>query len=111
MTFGDSPPSPEFPLPEEAKDLVIHARLNIQGSHVMFSDVFPGMSFIEGNNISLTIVSKSKDEVKSLFDKLKEGGKVGMELQETFWSECYGNVTDKFGIGWQLSYNNGEQKM
>lgn len=108
MSFGDTPPDPAFPLPEEAKDLVMHARLPISGSHVMFSDVFPGMPFVAGNNISLAIVSKDINEVKSLFDKLKEGGKVGMELQETFWSKCYGSVVDQFGIEWQFSYDDGE---
>ncbi|MGE8077400.1 VOC family protein [Peribacillus loiseleuriae] len=109
MTFGESPPNPEFPLPEEAKNLVMHTRLNISGSNVMFSDVFPGMPFIKGNNISLAIVSENLDEIKSQFDKLKEGGTVGMELQETFWSKCYGQLTDKFGIGWQ--FNNGISEM
>ena len=111
MSFGDTPPDPQFPLPEEAKNLVMHARLNISGSNVMFSDVFPGMPFIAGNNISLAFVSKSIDEVKSLFDTLKEGGTIGMELQETFWSKCYGSVKDKFGIEWQFNYDNGETIM
>jgi PhnB protein len=31
-----------------------------------------------------------------------------MELQETFWSKCYGSLKDKFGIEWQLSYDNEE---
>ncbi len=65
MTFGETPPNPEFPLPEEAKNLVMHTRLNISGSNVMFSDVFPGMPFIAGNNISLAVVSKNMDEIKS----------------------------------------------
>ena len=77
MTFGETPPNPEYPLPEEAKELVMHTRLNISGSNVMFSDVFPGMPFIEGNNISLAFVSTDQDEIKSVFSKLKEGGKVG----------------------------------
>lgn len=110
-TFGDSPQNPDYPLPEEAKNLVMHARLTISGSTIMFSDTFPGMPFIEGNNISLAIVSKNLDEIKSAFNKLKDGGKVGMELQETFWSKCYGNVTDKFGIQWQLNYDDGETGM
>ena len=108
MTFGSSPPNPEYPLPEEAKDLVMHTRLNLDGSNVMFSDVFPGMPFIEGNNVSLAIVNKDIERIKSLFHKLKEGGTVGMELQETFWSKCYGSVTDKFGIGWQFNFDSGE---
>jgi PhnB protein len=111
MTFGETPPNPEFALPEEAKNLVMHTRLNIDGSTVMFSDVFPGMPFVAGNNISLAIGSKNVDEIKSLFHKLKEGGKVGMELQETFWSKCYGSLKDKFGIDWQFNHDNGELGM
>ncbi|MDF2606413.1 MAG: glyoxalase family protein [Bacillales bacterium] len=108
MTFGEAPPNPNFPLPEEAKTLVMHTELYISGSRVMFSDVFPGMPFVEGNNISLTVVSSNIDDVKAQFNKLKVDGKVIMDLQETFWSKCYGNLTDKFGIQWQLSYDNGE---
>ncbi|QNK87418.1 VOC family protein [Sporosarcina sp. resist] len=111
MTFGEMPPNPEYPLPEEAKDLVMHSRLNISGSNVMFSDVFPGMPFIEGNNISLAIVSKDLEEITSAFSKLKEGGEVVMELQETPWSKSYGQLTDKFGIIWQFNYDSGETFM
>lgn len=111
MTFGEAPPAPEFSLPEQAKDLVMHTRLNIMGSNVMFSDVFPGMEFIVGNNITLALVLNDIDAVKSLFHKLKEGGTVVMELQETFWSKCYGQITDKFGIAWQFNYDNGEMAM
>jgi PhnB protein len=61
MTFGDTPPDPNFVLPEEAKNLVMHTRLNIDGSNVMFSDVFPGMPFTAGNNITLSIINKDFD--------------------------------------------------
>ena len=108
MTYGDTPPNPDFILPEGTKNLVMHALLNINGSSVMFSDVFPGSPFIAGNNISLVIGSKNMDEIKSLFNKLKDGGSVEMDLQETFWSKCYGSLTDKYGIIWQLSFDNGE---
>lgn len=108
MTFGEAPQNPEYTLPEEAKDLVMHTRLNIMGSNVMFSDTFPGTPFVQGNNISLAVVSKNRDEIESAFHKLKAGGTVVMELQETFWSKCYGQVKDKFGIDWQLSLEGDE---
>jgi PhnB protein len=108
MTFGEAPPNPNYELPEEAKDLVMHTRLNIDGSNVMFSDTFPGMPFVEGNNVTLAIVNKDIDQIKSMYEGLKEGGEVVMELQETFWSKLYGQITDKFGIHWQLNYDNGE---
>ena len=108
MTFGESHSDPSFQIPEEAKELVMHTRLTISGSNVMFSDTFPGMPFVVGNNVTLSLVSDNLDEITSSFNRLKEGGKVGMELQETFWSKCYGSLTDKFGIEWQFNYGNGE---
>ncbi|GMK46107.1 MULTISPECIES: VOC family protein [Paenibacillus] len=108
MTFGEVPPNPEYPLPEEAKNLIMHTRLNIGGSNVMFSDVFPGMPFTVGNNISLAFVEEDEAKLRSAFDRLKVGGNIAMELQETFWSKLYGQVTDKFGIHWQFNLGIGE---
>ncbi|WP_028544299.1 VOC family protein [Paenibacillus taiwanensis] len=103
MTFGEAPQNPEYPLPEAAKHLIMHTRLSISGSNVMFSDVFPDMPFVEGNNISLALVSQEEEKLRAYFNKLKEGGSVRMELQETFWSKCYGSVVDKYGIEWQVN--------
>jgi PhnB protein len=111
MTFGETPQDPNYPLPEEAKNLVMHTRLNISGSNVMFSDTFPGMPFVQGNNITLALISTDMDEMKSWFSRLQEGGTIVMELQETFWSKLYGQVTDKFGIIWQFNYGTGESAM
>lgn len=109
MTFGDAPPDPNFQIPEEAKQLVMHTNLNIAGSRVMFSDTWPGSPFVVGNNISITVVSEDEQLIRSAFEGLKEGGTVAMELQETFWSKCYGAVKDKFGVEWQVSLDSGEQ--
>ncbi len=38
QTFGEAHNDPNFEMPEEAKNLVMHTRLNIAGSRVMFSD-------------------------------------------------------------------------
>ena len=111
MIFGDAPPNPEFALSEETKNLVMHTQLNIKGTNIMFSDTPTDMPFISGKNISLVIGSKDIEEIKSLFNMLKEGGNVMMDLQETFWSKSYGYLTDKFGIQWQLSLDNGQMTM
>jgi PhnB protein len=103
MTFGDTPPNPAYPLPEQAKKLVLHAELKIADSRVMFSDTFPGNPYTQGNNINITVMGDNAEDIKTWFNNLKEGGTVTMELQKTFWSDCYGMLTDKFGIGWQLS--------
>ncbi|MFT8320130.1 MAG: VOC family protein [Bacillus sp. (in: firmicutes)] len=111
MTFGEAPDHEGYPLPNEAKNLIMHTRLNIDGNIIMFSDVFPGMPFVAGNNITLAYVNNNIDKMISFFDKLKENGTVDMDLQETSWSKLYGQVTDKFGIHWQFNYDNGEMEM
>lgn len=103
MTFGEMPGGPKEANLSEVKNLILHARLQISGSNVMFSDVFPGSPFIEGNNIALAFVTSDKEEIIQAFAKLRDGGKVQMELQETFWSKHYGMLTDRFGIQWLFS--------
>ena len=110
MTFGQMPPEEGLTIPEEAKNLVLHTHLNINGTLVMFSDCLPGMGapLKMGNNVSLTVVSEDIAEIQRLYDRLKEGGSVEMELQETFWSKAYASITDRFGIPWQLDLDTGE---
>ena len=110
MTFGQMPPSEDFAIPEEARDKILHTHLDINGTMVMFSDCVPGMgpTLSMGNNISLTVISEDLAEIQRLYDRLKEGGSVEMELQETFWSKAYAAITDRFGIPWQLDLDTGE---
>jgi len=103
MTFGEMPADPSYPMTDNVKDLVANAQLDIKGNMLMFSDVPPGMTFTKGNNITLIITLDDVEEIKRLFGLLSKDGTVEMLLQETFWSKAYGSLTDKFGIGWQMS--------
>lgn len=106
MTFGQFHNGSDFPMTEEVKNQVMHTFLNIAGQDVMFSDSPPGMPVIQGNNVSLAYSTKNKDEITRIFHRLKEdGGQVVMELCETFWSDCYGAITDIFGIDWQFTHS------
>jgi PhnB protein len=103
-TWGDAPPNSNMSFSDEANKLVMNARMNINGSIVMLSDIpVPDMPYVVGSNINLVINNENMDELKSTFNNLKEDGTVIMDLQKTFWSTCYGMVTDKFGITWHLN--------
>lgn len=104
LSYGDSPQNPEYPLPEDTKDLIMHTRLTIKNDVIMFSDTSADSPVVVGNNISLAFVSDDTSELTRAFEKLKQGGHVSMELQETFFSKCYGKVRDQFGIEWQISH-------
>ena len=103
MLFGDMPDNGTGPMDDETKKRVIHAEVKLKDSVLMFSDTMPGMPLQIGNNITLMYASKDPNEIRTIYDRLGDGGKVGMELQETFFSKCYGSVTDKFGVVWQLN--------
>lgn len=103
LRYGDAPPNPAFSVPEEAKNLVLHAELRKAGQLIRFADSFPGNSIRMGNNISFSLELKSKEETQKVFEALAEGGKIEMDLQQTFFSPLYGKLTDMFGITWQLT--------
>lgn len=107
QTFGEGPSSPDHPIPPEAKDWIMHASLQIGSSVLMLSDT-PGMPHTIGDNITVTVNTDTAEQAKDIFSKLEVGGKVNMPIQETFWSPAYGNVTDKFGVQFQISATPGQ---
>ena len=111
MTYGDAPPGPSVDAQsaQANKDLVMYTGLNIAGTEVMFCDYTADMGYVHGNNISPVVSSTDMDEVRTLFERLSEGGTVDMPLGETFWSSLYGMVTDKFGITWQVDHDDGRE--
>ena len=70
--FGDMPPQDGMPpLPEEAKNLVLHVSLPINGGHkLMGSDAPEHMGFVvnKGNNVYITIHEGKKRQVRRMFD-------------------------------------------
>ena len=100
MTY-DQLPGGDFGTGNEGR--ITYANLPIFGSNIMFSDCPAGSDFVKGTNIALTLGTPDADEIKRIFNALAEGGEAAMPLGQTFFSELYGMVTDKFGITWQLS--------
>ena len=103
QTFGDMPGKSQSHLPEEAKDLVLNAHLKVGNTDLMLSDTFPGHPYQLGSQVTVALLINDPEESREIFGKLEDGGQVGMELQKTFWSPLYGQVTDKFGVTWQVS--------
>ncbi len=90
-------------MPEEAKKLIMHTEITVKGKKLMFSDTFPGMPYEQGNHITIALMPEDEETARKIFGHLKEGGKAEMELSETAWSSCFGMVTDRYGIGWQIN--------
>lgn len=104
MTYGEAPPDPDYIVPEADKDRIMYAGIPFGGMTVMFMDYLSDSEMTVGDNIHPTISTDDKDEVSRIFNELKNGGEVCVELSKTFFSEWYGMVKDKYGITWQILY-------
>ena len=104
LLFGEMPPNPNFPIPEDYKDRVLQATLIIGDDLIRMSDCGPGhnLNGVETERLSV-VLEATVDEIKHAFSVLSEGGKIGMALEETFYSPCAGVVFDKFGVMWNLA--------
>ena len=45
------------------------------------------------------------DKLNKTFDALSQGGRVTMELQDTFWGAGFGMLTDKYGFNWMFNHD------
>ena len=99
MPASDLPP--EFPLPDDRKDWVMHSRVKIGDGFLMASDNIMGESAsMEGCSVMMSFPETAK--AKDVFDKLADGGDVQMAWAPTFWSAGFGTLTDRFGIKWMI---------
>ncbi|MFJ8268467.1 VOC family protein [Peribacillus asahii] len=108
QSFGEMPENPEYPLPAEAKDRISHATLKVGETELMFSDTFPGQPHQSGSQVTICISTNDAEKSRKMYEALQQDGQVIMPLQETFFSPAYGNVTDKFGINFQI-FTEGQQ--
>ena len=101
MRFNESPePLPPGMVPEGFEDKVMHACFRVGESAIMASDGCAEGSTFEGFSLSLSVESEA--QARRAFDALAEGGEVRMPLNKTFFSPCFGQLTDRFGIGWMV---------
>ena len=103
MRYKDAPPENGYQAPTGTENFVMHAQLEIDGEAIMFSDMPPEYPVTVGDNITITVEFGDADVAKAAFELLKADGKVHMELGETFWSKCFGTLTDRFGINWNIT--------
>ena len=106
--FSEMPEDPNFTLPEEVKNKIMHISLPISKETVLMGSDSGGdwAPQIEvGNNISVSITASSKEEADRLFNALGQGGKITMPLEDAFWGDYFGMLIDKYEINWMMSYN------
>jgi len=98
MHYSDSPePAPIQGL----ENKVMHANFRIGETQIMASDG-RGEGELNFEGFALTLNVSSEAEAARLFASLANGGQVHMPLAKTFFSPCFGMVSDRFGVLWMI---------
>ncbi|MCB2024858.1 MAG: VOC family protein [Burkholderiaceae bacterium] len=106
-TFGEMPDAP--PMPEAARNAVMHVNLQIGAQQLMGSDAMPGAGeecaggYVRPQGMNMSIGVESEAEGRRIFDALAEGGTVTMPFGKTFWSPGFGMLKDRFGTPWMVN--------
>ncbi len=95
-----------YPTPDGQK--LLHAQLEINGDRVMLSDDFP--EFAEGKSFtpqtfggSPVTIHLQLADVDAMWQRAVDAGAtVTMPLENQFWGDRFGELTDPFGHRWSL---------
>jgi len=97
MRYKDAPEPP----PPGMEERVMHASFRVGGALLQASDGCDDAPRFAGFRISLALPDEAA--VRRACAGLADGGAVEMAPERTFWSPCFGMVTDRFGVGWMVA--------
>jgi PhnB protein len=100
MTYGEAPGA--GPGAPEARDQIIHARVDLGDDALLGCDVPPDR-YEKPQGFNVMANAASPGDAERLFRTLSEGGIVDMPIQETFWAFRFGMCTDRFGTPWMVN--------
>lgn len=103
MRYCDSPqPAAPGQLPPGSENKIMHSHLRIGDIELMASDGHcNGTTEFKGFALSLALADEGA--ARRAFEALTPAGCINMPMGKTFWSPCFGMVTDRFGIQWMIT--------
>lgn len=101
--FGDMPASPDMPVAEDQKNLVMHGVLEATDFLLMVADSAPNGGVTMGTNVSISLSGEDEATLTKYFEGLSEGATITQPLSKAPWGDTFGMLTDKFGIAWLVN--------
>ncbi len=83
---------------------VLVINFEIEGSHFMALN--GGPMFKINPSVSFMVYCNNESEVRTLWQKLSDGGNAIMPLDKYPWSPLYGWISDRYGVNWQVFHVN-----
>lgn len=100
MTLGSTPMAQDTPA--DKHDLIMHSTLK-KGSWVLIGSDMMRDKAVIGDNVGVSIECENETELRTIFEKLAQGGDVFMAPEDAFWGAVFAMVTDRYGVEWMLN--------
>jgi PhnB protein len=105
--YRDAPGEEKKFFPNARDEHVMHATLQIDETTGIMgndsADISEQAPISFSRDFYLYLKVDSPKEAIRIFNELSVGGKTILPIVQTFWSPCYGILTDKFGIHWKIT--------
>lgn len=108
QTVGESPLSDK--MPPQMKDSILHSTLTKGALILQGSDMVPQTGLVKGNTVSLSLNCSNEEEIKNFYAKLSADGNADHPIEDTFWGAMFGDLTDKYGNHWLLSFDKNSKQ-
>ena len=91
--------------PNESGDegTIMQATFTLKGQDFMCIDSNVKHEFTFTPSFSIYVTCVTEDEIRNLYQGLKEGGQELMPLDNYGFSNKFGWINDRFGVSWQLN--------
>jgi len=99
MTHAEQPGGTN--VPEDWKNAILHARIELGGTVLMGADITPDR-FQPMRSAYMTLIVDSASEAERIYALLSEGGQIFMAMAETFFAVRFAQLRDRFGTSWML---------
>ena len=86
-------------IPDNWKNAVLHARIEIGGSVLMGADI-PNAEPMRSAYLTLRL--DSAKEAEQIYAILTDGGQIFMKMEETPFASRFAMLRDRFGTSWML---------
>jgi PhnB protein len=87
-------------------DLVMHGQLETDaGFTIMGADTpsFMNAPTPSGSNITVSLSGDDGDALRGYWQGLSDGADVRTPLEKQMWGDEFGQLTDKYGVGWLVN--------
>ncbi|NHB85059.1 VOC family protein [Tessaracoccus sp. HDW20] len=93
-----------FGVTDMPADGVMHAALVTSDFTLMASDAMPGAEATWGGTRNyICLGGTNAEQLTGWFEKLADGGNIGMPLEPQSWGATFGLCMDRYGIEWMVN--------